>query len=506
MGMKTNKTTRRGFLQTAALSGAAFTIVPRHVLGGAGFIPPSDKITAACIGVGSQGTRIMMEFLKYDEIRIVSVCDVNKQSNDYIEWGQDEIRRKIRKFLDNTAWGEGETGCVCGRDPAKKIVDAYYSKGVSSGKYGACTTYADYRELLDKETDIDAVIIGTHDSMHAAVSIAAMKKGKHVYCQKPLSRTIYEARLLTQIAKETKVATQVAIGNHASESTRVLCEWIWASAIGEIYEVYNWSRRPFWPQGHEKPREEMPVPENLNWDLWLGPSPYRPYHTIYLPFVWRGWLDFGAGAIGDMGCYSFDTIARVLKLGAPTSVEGSRSGEYVVKGNGTELIESKETYPRASLMHFHFPAREGMAPVTIHWYDGGLKPHRPEELESNNELPQEGLLFVGTKGKILCGFNGANPRLIPESKMETFSKNSPPKTLPRSIGHYEEWFRAIRGGETADANFLFTGPLTETFLLGNVAAMTGKTLEWDAANMRVTNVPEADKMIKPEFREGHFII
>ncbi len=497
--------TRREFLKTAAVSAAAFTIIPRRVLGGAGYVAPSDTITAACIGVGSQGTRVMMNFLGYDDLRIVSVCDPNRGSNDYIGWGENEIRNKVRKLLDDNSWGQGETGCVCGCEPARKIVDAYYRKKSGSGSGRGCTAYEDYRELLDKETDIDAVIIGTHDAMHAPAAIAAMKKGKHAYCQKPMTRSVYEARLMANTARETKRATQVATGNHASDDTRRLCEWVWAGVIGDVYEVHNWSRRPFWPQGIARPAEEMPVPGFLNWDLWLGPSPSRPFHTIYQPFVWRGWLDFGASAVGDMGCYSFDTIARVLKLGPPASVEGSRSGEYIVKDGNTELYESTESYPRASLMHFHFPAREGMQPVTIHWYDGGIKPPRPAELESGQELEDEGLLFVGTKGKLLCGFNGRRPRLIPDSRMEEFSKKMPPQTLEPSIGHYEEWFRAIRGGEPADANFLFAGPLTETILLGNVAVMTKKTLEWDPVTMKAKNVPAADPMIKPEFRSGHFL-
>src|SRR6266581_3058177 len=295
---------RRTFLgQTAA---AVFSIVPRRVLGGAGYVPPSDKINIAFVAVGS-------------------------------------------------------------------------------------------------------VVVCTPDNLHAAVSVVAMKKGKHVFCQKPLPVTIHEARRMAEIARETGVATQIAVGNQASEATRLLCEWIWDGAIGPVREVINWSSRPFWAQGLERPKEAQPVPDGLDWDLWLGPAAERPFNHAYLPFVWRGWDDFGCGALGDMGSYSFDTIFRVLKLEAPASVEASSSERY------------EETYPLASVIHYNFPARGDMPPLKFTWYDGGLKPSRPEELEQDRPLKGddeeggEGLLFVGDRGKILCAFNGANPRLIPES-------------------------------------------------------------------------------------------
>jgi predicted dehydrogenase len=318
-----------------------------------------------------------------------------------------------------------------------------------------------------------------------------MRKGKHVYCQKPMTRSIFEARRMGEVARETKVATQVAVGNQASEETRSLCEWIWAGAIGPVREVHNWSSRPFWPQGIERPKDEEPVPEGLDWDLWLGPAPARPYNHVYLPFVWRGWFDFGTGAIGDMGCYSFDTIFRVLKLGAPASVEASSTRVF------------PETFPQASLIHFSFPARGDMPAVQVHWYDGGLTPLRPQDLEEGRGLAgeeNEGLLFIGDQGTIMCGFTGEGPRLLPESKMKTFQP--PPKTLPRSMGHDREWIEACKGGKPAGANFEFEAAITETILLGNVALRAGKKLSWDAGNLKVTNVPTAQPYVSPEYRPG----
>jgi predicted dehydrogenase len=488
-GMERGLVPRRTFLGGAACA-AGLTIVPRRVLGGRGFVAPSDRITAACVGVGAQGTRVMMDFLKQPDIQIVAVCDVNKESSDYVEWFPNEFRDKQRAIAGNAEWGRDWPGPTAGRDPAKRLVEAYYATQSNSGNYKGCATHIDYRELLEKEKDVDAVIIGTPDHTHAVIAVAAMKKRKHVFCQKPLSHSIFEARRIAEVAREMRVATQVAVGNQASEATRLLCEWIWAGAIGSVREVYNWSSRPFWPQGVERPAQGEPVPTGLDWDLWLGPAPVRPFNHVYLPFVWRGWYDFGNGSLGDMGCYSFDTIFRVLKLGAPESVEASSTKSFA------------ETFPAASIIYFNFPARGEMPPVTITWYDGGLRPPRPPELEEGRQMgiENEGLLFVGDKGTILCGFNGAEPRLIPESKMQSFKQ--PPKTLPRSPGNDREWIDACKGGKQGGANFEFEGPITEALLLGNVALRSGKKLRWEAPEMKVSNVAEAQQYVRTDYRQG----
>jgi predicted dehydrogenase len=500
---------RRKFLGQSAAAAVGFTIVPRHVLGGPGRVPPSDKVNIAFIGVGSQGLRVMLHFLREPDVQGVAVCDPNRGSADHPQWENHEFCNSVRKLLGvDTGWdwlspdqpiqlthSLRVTSGVAGREPCQKIVNAYYASKQTSGTYKGCAAYSDFRELLEKQKDIDAVVVCTTDNLHAAVSAAAMKKGKHVFCQKPLTHTIYEARRLAEIARETGVATQIAVGNQASEATRLLCEWIWDGAIGPVREVVNWSSRPYWPQGIVRPKEVHPVPEGLDWDLWLGPAAERPFNRAYAPFVWRGWGDFGCGALGDMGSYSYDTIFRVLKLEAPISVEASSSERY------------EETYPLASIVRYNFPARGDMPPVKYAWYDGGLKPPRPEELEENRpmkgeeEEEDEGLLFVGDRGKILCGFNGARPKIIPEYKMSSYKQ--PPKTLPRSPGNEREWLDACKGSKVKPGgNFEFSGLVTETLLLGNVATRVGEKLSWDRPHLKVLNADSAQKLVTPERRQG----
>jgi predicted dehydrogenase len=454
------KIPRRVFISGSAAAVASLTIVPRHILGNSGTVikdvDSPEFLNIACIGVGDQGTRDMKTFLGKAGVRIVAVCDVDTNN----------------------------------RNRARDIVNEKYGNS-------DCAAYNNFREMLGKRKDIEAVLVVTPDHTHAAVSITAMKMRKHVYCQKPLTHTVFEAHKMAEAARKYKVATQLGTVNQASEGSRLLREWIWDGAIGPVREVHNWSNRPIWPQGIDRPKEEPPVPPTLDWDLWLGPAPYRPYHPAYLPLVWRGWWDFGTGALGDMGCYSFDTIFRVLKLGHPTSVEASSSAFAPRMWN--KLQVNSETYPRASVIRWQFPERPEMPPVTVTWYDGGMLPPKPDELDGQ-DLSIEGLLFVGDKGKILCGFAGSNPRLIPDSKMKAYKP--PPRTIPRSIGHHNEWLRACRGGEPGGANFEYSGLITKALLLGNVALRTRRKLYWDGPNLKVTNVPEANRYIHCRYRQG----
>jgi len=505
--LSSNAISRRKFLSQSTTAAIGFSIVPRHVLG-RGFVPPSDKVNIAFIGVGAQGLRVMLHFLHEPDVQGVAVCDVNKGSAGYPQWDTHEFCKSVRKLLGvDSGWDWLSpdqpiqlshtlqvTSGVAGREPAQKIIDAYNGTQKRSGQSKGCAAYNDFRELLEKEKDVDAVVVCTTDHLHAAVSAAAMKKGKHVFCQKPLTHTIYESKRIAEIARETGVATQIAVANQASEDTRLLCEWIWAGAIGPVRQVTNWSSRPFWAQGVERPKDTQPVPEGLDWDLWLGPAPERPFNHAYLPFSWRGWADFGCGSLGDMGCYSYDTIFRVMKIEAPVSVQASSTDRY------------DETYPQAEIIHYDFAARGDMPAFRFSWYDGGLKPLRPAELEAN--LPfrgepdeEEGLLFIGDHGTILCGFNGSHPRLIPQSKMDSYKQ--PPKTLPRSPGNEREWLDACKGSKVkTGGNFEFEDLVTQTLLLGNVAVLTGETLTWDRSNLKVNNSDFAQKYIRPERRKG----
>jgi predicted dehydrogenase len=460
-------------------------------------------VNIAFIGVGSQGLRVMLSFLRHEDVQAVAVCDPNQRSADYPQWSKSEFCNAVRRLLGTDSGWEWlspnqpirltraltASSGTAGREPCQKIVEGYYGAQKRSGTYRGCTAYADFRELLDKEQDVDAVVVCTPDHLHAAVSVAAMKKGKHVFCQKPMTHTVYEARRMAEVARATGVATQVAVANQASEDTRRLSEWITDGAIGPVRQVINWSSRPFWPQALDRPNEAQGVPEGLDWDLWLGPAPERPFHRAYLPFVWRGWYDFGCGALGDMGQYSFDTIFRVLKLEAPMSVEASSTERHA------------ETFPQASILHFHFPARGDLPPVKLTWYDGGLKPPRPDDLESDRPLGEEGLLFIGDRGTIMCGFNGRRPQLIPQAKMRGYKQ--PPKTLPRSPGNDREWLDACLGKKVEPgANFKFSAMVSEALGLGNVALRTGQRLIWDRDHLKVLNATAAEPYLRPQRRSG----
>ncbi|HLB72435.1 MAG TPA: Gfo/Idh/MocA family oxidoreductase, partial [Sedimentisphaerales bacterium] len=355
-GKANTNVSRRDFIGglTAA---AAFTIVPRHVLGGAGSTPPSEKLNIAGIGVGGQGASDLQQL---ENQNIVALCDV----------------------------------------------DQSHAAGTFK-RYPKARQYRDFRRMLDKQKDIDAVVVATPDHVHAIASITAIKMGKHVYCEKPLTHTIFEARKLAEAAREHKVATQMGIQGHSDEGIRRLCEWIWDGAIGKVREVHTWTDRPkgWWPQGVGRPKDTPPVPVTLDWDLWLGPAPQRPYHPAYCPFKWRGWWDFGTGPLGDMGIHNCSPIFWALKLGYPTSVE-------LVSQEGC----NEETGPTKSIVRYEFPARGDMPPVTLMWYDGGNEPPRPEELEEGRRMGDNdgGSLLIGDKGKILApGWCAASPRIIP---------------------------------------------------------------------------------------------
>ncbi len=453
--MKTNKRqnerqngriSRRDFMGAAAAT-AAFTIVPRHVLGGRGRTAPSDKLNIAAVGTGGRGGS-NIESLKSQNI--VALCDV----------------------------------------------DWHHARGTFR-RYPKATKYKDFRRMLDiEDNNIDAVIVATPDHIHAVASMVAIKRGKHVYCEKPLTHSVYEARVVAKAAREAGVATQMGNGGQASEATRLMSEYIWGGAIGPVREVHVWTDRPlngldrvYWPQGVGRPADTPKPPDTLDWDLWLGPAPQRPYHPSYAPFKWRGWWDFGTGALGDIGCHSIDPIWRALKLTAPLTVEAACT------------LVNDETYPVASRVTYQFGPHGDMPPVKMHWYDGGMKPPRPDELEDGQNFGTGGTLFVGDKGKML------GHMVIPESRRKEFG--TPPKVLERSPGHYQEWINACKGGKPAGSNFDHAGPLAEAVLLGNVALraalkrkLTRTRLHWDSKNFKFTNMPEANQYLQRNYREG----
>lgn len=469
---------RRNFLKTLGLATLGFTIVPRHVIGGKGFTAPSDKLYVAGIGAGGKGQSDISGFAKSGKAEIAFLCDVDD------------------------------------RRAANSVKD------FPKAKY-----YKDYRIMLEKEgKSIDAVSVSTPDHSHAVQAMMAMKMGKHVYVQKPLTHDIYEARMLTEAAKKYKVVTQMGNQGASGDGVRQLTEWYNAGLLGDVHTVYCWTDRPVWPQGIAWSTEKAPVPSELDWDLWLGTAPYRDYVNKLVPFNWRGWWDYGTGALGDMGCHIIEPPFRVLGLNYPTDVSASVGSVYVDEFKRGYFPESG---PPSSSIIYTFPARNGKPAVKLYWMDGGIQPEKPEELGANEKMGDpmgaNGALFIGTKGKMMCGVYGAQPSLLPTSKNKEISTPQTIKRVPGSAeGHYAQWVEACIAGYgkmEVSSPFEIAGPLTETILMGNLAIRSndiripkadkpnqfdypGRSIKllWDGANMKVTNFDQANAFVKREYR------
>jgi GFO/IDH/MocA oxidoreductase family protein len=495
---------RRTFLTNAAATAAAFTIVPRHVLGGPQFIAPSDKITMAYIGVGTQGIRELMELLPSPDVQVVAVCDPNTDSNNYVDWSKNGLRNSIGKFLNKPGWRDGAEGIPGGREVGREIVESYYAQKSPSGGYKGCAAYADFRELLEKQKDLNGVKIMTPDHLHATIAIAAMNKGKHVMMHKPIGNRVYEARKVIETARATKVATHF-IPWDTNGPMDLIMAWIKDGAIGTLREVHNWSNRPVWPQYLTLPTDRPAVPAGFDWDLWLGPAVDRPYHPNYTNAVFRGWYDFGGGSIADMGHYSLWVVFRTLQLDAPVSVEARASGACEIADGVSRKIRNDYSFPLASTIRFKFAARADRGPIDLFWYDGGMRPRTPEELEADNkDLEAEGMMFVGDKGKILTGFSLEDPRLIPEQKMRAYSgpKSAWERPQRDPLRGVNEWVAACRGGKPSSGEFLHAGPISEAFNLAAASLRAGRRLEYDAADMKIANVADANKYLYREYRKG----
>ena len=489
---------RRDFVKTSAAASVAFTIIPRNVLG-KGFIPPSDKINIAYIGCGTQGLREMCELIAKPEIQITSVCDPNKLSTDYLDWSPNGIRDGIRKVLENPTWGANYSGIPGGRDIAKELIDTYYSKKNAAG-YKACASYIDFRELFEKEKDFDAVKIMTPDHLHGFISVLAMKKGKHVVIHKPLANRMYEAKLVMNTAKETGVSTHLLAWSKRTGMALVK-KWIDEGQIGTLKEIHNWSNRPVWPQWTANPKDTPPVPKDFNWDLWLGVVPERPYHPNYTHNVFRGWYDFGGGAIADMGHYSLWPLFLTLGIKtAPLSAEAYGTTTRVVENQVCRPYNNDVAFPVSSIVHFKFPKQDVLPAFDLYWYDGGMKPHAFEEL-GNKTLDPEGMMFVGDKGRIISGFRCENPKLLPETKMNTYLQSNPPHKEETESGD-PHWINAFKNKTQSPGSFLNAGSVTETILLGAVSLRAKKKVEYDSASMKITNDENANKLFYRDYRPG----
>lgn len=455
--MNTPQTTRRQFLQRASLASSFLAVAPQMLVAQSGAKAPGQKLNLAAIGVGGMGRSNLKRCATEN---IVALCDIDQ-------------------------------------DYAAKTYQ----------EYPTAKRYLDYREMLEKQKDIEAVIIATPDHTHAVIALAAMRAGKHVYVQKPLTYSVYEARLLTETARKQKVVTQMGNQGHSGEGTRRVCEWIQAGLIGAVREVDAWTNRPVWPQGVEveRPKETPPVPAGLDWDRWLGPAPYRPYHPAYVPGNWRAWCDFGTGSLGDLGCHILDAAFWAMKLKYPVSVEGCISTYWHDLWKKTE--PRHETFPRSTIVRYQFPSREGFPTLKLTWWDGGMMPARPDGLDPDEELGDSdgGLIFKGEKGVLICGCYGRNPRVFPKTLAQEAS--SVPKTIERIPGdidgHEQDWLRACKGGKPACSHFDYSGPLSETVLMGNLAVrFPNEQLLWDGEAMRVGNHEKANEFVRRKYRQG----
>lgn len=460
--------TRRHFLHTAAAV-STFNIVPRHVLGGPGFVPPSEKINIALIGCGGKSRSNMQGMMQHADAQIIAVADPAEVTD-------------LHAFYYKS---------MAGRMTMKAEIEKFYAEKTPNYR---CPDYVDFRDMLDKEKDIDAVIVSTPDHQHAHGTLTAMRQGKHVYCEKPLTHNIREARLVAKVAKETGVATQMGNAGHSRGFMADTVEMVRAGVIGEIKEVHAWVPAKRWNPGLlTLPSETPAVPKGLNWDLWLGPRAERPYHPAYAPVSWRDFCDFGCGALGDFGCHDLDSATWALDLFAPDTIEALSAGKT-----------DDRIFPHGSICYFNFSAKGKQKSVKVTWYDGGLMPELPAEAESRRSKYRRGVKFVGTKGVMLCEGAGGAPWVILNDQQSSFDKPAP--SIPRVIDHYRDWLDACKGGRPALSNFEYGARLTEITLLGVLAVRLGQKLKWDHDAMKVTNVPAAEELIHGTYRKGWEVV
>jgi len=473
-------TSRRKFIKNVGLAAAAVTIVPRHVLG-KGYVAPSDKLYIAGIGVGGKGQSDIATFAKSPQATISVLCDVDDR----------RATNSVKSF--------------------------------PHAKY-----YKDYRKMLDAEhKHIDAVSVSTPDHMHAVQAMAAMKLGKHVYVQKPLTHDIFEARTLTETAKKYKVVTQMGNQGASGDGVRQMREWYDAGLIGDVHTVYCWTNRPVWPQGIPWSDKKAEVPKELDWDLWLGTAPYKDYVDKLVPFNWRGWWDYGTGALGDMACHIIEPAFRTLGLGYPSEVECSVGSVYVDEFKRGYFPES---CPPSSHIILKFPSVKGKPEIKFHWMDGGIQPERPDELGPNEVFGDggNGVLMIGSKGKMMCGTYGINPQLLPTSRTKEVNIPQTYKRVPGGMdtGHYIQWVDGCIAGygkTELSSDFSIAGPLTESILMGNLALRSfdirkprpngrpdqfdfpGRYIKllWDGPTMKITNFDDANQFVKRTYREGY---
>lgn len=496
---KTKKINRREFIGSAAAASLAFTIIPRNVLGGEGYIAPSDKLTLGYIGCGTQGLREMASLITNPALQIVAVCDPNKYSTDYVDWNLTSVTNGIRTALKDDNWGANIKGIPGGRDIGQEFVQKYYARSKEISNYKGCTSYEDYRELLEKEKDVAAIKIMTPDHLHACVAIDSMKKGKHVVTHKPIANRIYEAKLTIDTAKNTGRSTHL-LAYSKRPGYDVIKKWIKEGQIGTLKEIHNWSNRPMWPQWQTNPVETPAVPKDFNWGLWLGPVPDRPYHPNYTHAVFRGWYDFGAGSIADMGHYSLFPLFMTLGINTPAiSAEANATTTRTLVDKVAVGVKNEVAFPLSCVIRFKFAAQAELPAFDLFWHDGGMKPATPDELyKEGKSLTPEGMMFVGDKGRIIAGFRGEDPVLYSGTQAGV----SAGKDQETRQDNNNLWINAFKENTQSPGSFLYAGSVTETILLGGVALRAGSRVDYDSANMKITNNPDANKYLVREYRKG----
>jgi hypothetical protein len=499
---------RRKFVKVAATSALAFSIVPRFVLGGKNHVAPSDKLTFAYVGCGTQGTRELLPLLAVPQVQVIAVCDPNQYAVGYRDWSKNGLRDEVRKAIGKADWTSGGDNLIPGgRDNGKDIVDTYYRNNRAADNYKGVNAYADFRELLDKEKDLNAVKIMTPDHLHGLFAIAAMKRKKHVLMHKPLSNRLLEGKAVIDMAKQSGVVTHLVPWDSNGSMDQVMA-WINDGKIGKLKEVHNWTNRPVWPQFPVLPQDGTPVPDGLNWDLWLGPEATRAYSPEYTNMFFRGWYDFGGGSMADMGHYSLWTVFNALKLTSPEIIEPNLSHFIDMSGVVPHQVKNDFSFPMACSVRFKYPANGDRPPVDLCWYDGGIRPALPAELiENNEELPAEGMMFVGEKGRILAGFNVQNPVLYskkkkpvkPDQKVQEAYQSYAHDNMVTALSLFAD---SCKSNTQYPGSFIEAEGLTEAVNLYAASLRSGHLLKYDAASRQITNVPDANKYLKRDYRAG----
>ncbi len=496
------KLTRRRFVAGTTVAAAGISIVPSHVLGGPRHIPPSDKINVAYIGTGTQGLRELPRLIQQPEVQVTAICDPQQKAIDYYDWSPTGLLNSMRELIGNPNWETGGNNTIPGgRDNGQQIVNGYYSR-IKDENYKGCRAYPDFRELLAKEKDIDAMKIMSPDHLHGVMAMAAMKRGIHVTMHKPIANRLIEAKKVIDQANTSDVTTHL-IAWDANGNMDQITAWIDGGVIGALKEVHNWSHRPVWPQYAEIPSETPSVPDGFDWDLWLGPEADRPYHPAYTNMVFRGWYDFGGGAMADMGHYSLWTVFKALKLEGPTIVEPNFVRVCTMRDNlRAHKIRNDYSYPFASKVRFRYPATDDRGPVDLFWYDGGMKPNVPDAYyEKDIEFPAEGMMFVGEKGIIMTSeFRVREPYVLQGDKgLAADIKTAEPRERERGEVRF---VRGVRDGDQIEGSFREAWPITEAVNLYSVALRANMAIKYDADKMEITNDKTANNYLDRKYRSG----